>query len=240
MTDATPPLAPPDGASLADRRRRARRELLKMALVLGGLAAIIAIAWGPVGRFFDPPDTPLQEAVRAGDMAAVRAHLGPADAADAATIAYDAYELALRSLSPPKPETVQILTLILEREPQPHRYTLLPIGTPERVRAADLEFTVVRRNQSSTSVSAVEIAAQQWSADGVRQLLARGLSVKSVGVSGALTAAAANGCEPAIRLLLDAGADVNAPDRKRDTPLAMAQRTNHVDIARLLIARGAR
>ena len=92
----------------------------------------------------------------------------------------------------------------------------------------------------STSVSAVEIAAQRWSADGVRLLLARGLNVRSVGVSGALTAAAANACEPVIVLLLDAGADVNAPDRARDTPLAMAQRTNHAEIARLLVARGAR
>lgn len=93
---------------------------------------------------------------------------------------------------------------------------------------------------TDTTIAAVEIAAQRWSAEGVRALLDQGLDVKSVGTSAAMTAAAANRCLPVITLLLDAGADVNARDRDRDTPLAMARRMKHDDVAALLVARGAK
>lgn len=235
------PLPPAPSRSSPDSRRRARRDLAKMAGVLAVIAAVIALAWGPVERFFHPPETPLQAAVRAGDVVAARAHLRSAPGEQASATAYGAYEAALRSLSPSKPETADVLRLILEHSPQPRRYGFV---TSQRRRSANLEFQPGRSSGMSstadTTIAAVEIAAEQWSADGVRVLLDHGLDVKSVGVSSALTAAAANGCEPVIRLLLDAGADPNRPDRDRDTPLAMARRMKHDAIARLLIERGAR
>lgn len=86
----------------------------------------------------------------------------------------------------------------------------------------------------------MELAARQWSPDGVRALLDNGLTITSQGVSGALVQAASNGAAPIVTMLLDAGADVNGRDRHNDTALAMARRVNNVEIATLLLARGAR
>jgi ankyrin repeat protein len=86
----------------------------------------------------------------------------------------------------------------------------------------------------------VEIAARRWSPEGVRFLLDNGLVVKHVSVQNALVTAASNGCEPIVRMLLDAGADVNGLDERNDSALAMARRVNNQQIARLLIDRGAR
>jgi hypothetical protein len=86
---------------------------------------------------------------------------------------------------------------------------------------ANAEFTRFAGNRiasgSRRHIRPVEIAATQWSPDGIRLLLAHGLDVKSRDVSYALTAAVANGCDPIITLLLDAGADVNLllPPRRR-------------------------
>jgi ankyrin repeat protein len=220
---------------------RSLRDLVRVVVTLGVIGGAIALAWGPVARFLDPPDTPLQIAVTNGDVEAVRRLLGPATAKNAAQTAYAAYYRALRELSPSRPETVAILRLILEREPKPRTIGFVT-GQPGR--AANLEFRPNRTSgQSSTSdntVTAVEIAAQRSSPEGVRALLERGLDVESVGVAGALTTVAANRCTPILTMLLDAGADPNARDRRRDTPLAMARRMKHADIEQLLVARGAR
>jgi ankyrin repeat protein len=217
------------------------RDLVRVVVTLGVIGGAIALAWGPVARFLDPPDTPLQIAVTNGDVEAVRRLLGPATGKDAAVTAYSAYERALRELSPSKPETVAILRLILEREPKPATIGYVT-GLPAK--AANIEFRPARSSgQSSTldtTIAAVEIAAQRWSPEGVRALLDHGLDVKSDGVASALTTVAANRCTPILTMLLDAGADPNARDRNRDTPLAMARRMKHADIEQVLVSRGAR
>jgi hypothetical protein len=220
--------------------RRVRRDLLRLVLTVGGLGGAIALAWGPVSRLIDPPDDALQTAVAATDVDAVRRLLAGAETKTASRLAYGGYERALRALSPSDARTVEVLRLILQREPQPIRLGLVTGPIP---RSANLTFRPARPAGSGphdTSITPVEIAAQRWSAEGVRALLEHGLDVTSVGAAGAMTAAAANRCLPVITLLLDAGADVNARDRDRDTPLAMARRMKHDDVAALLVSRGAR
>jgi ankyrin repeat protein len=80
--------------------------------------------------------------------------------------------------------------------------------------------------------------------DKVRLLLARGLNPKDRATSGvdALTIAAAQfGTSPAIKLLLDAGAEIHAPEgvRVRRSPLVFASMTGDNDTVTLLLARGA-
>jgi cytohesin len=219
---------------------RPLRDLLRVVITLGVIGGAVALAWGPVARFLDPPDTPLQTAVSAGDLESVRRLLGPTEAADAAQIAYSAYYRALLELSPSKPESAAILRLILEREPKPRTIGFV---TGHPARAANLDFRPARssgQSRTDNTIAAVEIAAQRWSADGVRALLDHGLDVKSVGVAGALTTVAANRCTPVLTMLLDAGANPNARDRNGDTPLAMARRMKHADVEQVLVARGAR
>ena len=47
-------------------------------------------------------------------------------------------------------------------------------------------------------------------------------------------------CLAGVRVLLDAGADVNGRDRSRDTVLAMARRVTHAELVAMLLSRGAR
>ena len=54
-----------------------------------------------------------------------------------------------------------------------------------------------------------------------------------------LAEAAARGDAAAVRALLEAGAPVDGRDAARRTPLLLATRGNHVEVARLLIAAGA-
>ena len=80
--------------------------------------------------------------------------------------------------------------------------------------------------------------------DKVRLLLARGLNPKERAASGvdALTIAAAQfGTSPAIKLLLDAGAETHAPEgvRVRRAPLVLASMAGDNDTVKLLLARGA-
>jgi hypothetical protein len=216
------------------------RDVARLVGTLTLLGAIIGGGYYAVSRFINRPDTALEVAVREADVAGVARHLGPRDDSGGGSRAYAVYELALRHLSPSDGRTTEILRLILEREPQPRRIGL----TGPIPRSANLEFRPPRSagmgSATDTTIAAVEIAAERWSADGVRALLEHGLDVKSRGVSGAMTAAAANRCVPVITLLLDAGADVNARDRDRDTPLAMARRMKHDDVVTLLVSRGAR
>jgi ankyrin repeat protein len=46
------------------------------------------------------------------------------------------------------------------------------------------------------------------------------------------------GIEPAVRLLLEKGANVNAADRRGRTPLLRASRNGHIDIVKLLLEKG--
>lgn len=227
MTTSPPPVFDKEKA------KRERLKLLKgilLLLVLGGAA------YFPVQWIFYPADTPLQAAVKASDVEAVRLHLGPVDSPDASTTAYSVYQLSLDTLSPENPGTTEVLKLVIARNPQ-----MPTIGQGIAIKPPDQEFTIrTKSSRLSTKSSAVERAAARWSPDGVRVLLDHGLTIRSVGVNGALVAAAANGAAPIITMLLDAGADVNGRDRNNDTALAMARRVNNAEIVKLLLARGAR
>ena len=68
----------------------------------------------------------------------------------------------------------------------------------------------------------------------------RGFSGGFGATPGAFRFAAERGTEPAVRLLLDAGADVNAADDNGDTIIHSAAQTGNAAMLRLFAARGAR
>ncbi|HVQ12148.1 MAG TPA: ankyrin repeat domain-containing protein [Vicinamibacterales bacterium] len=78
--------------------------------------------------------------------------------------------------------------------------------------------------------------------DKVRLLVARGADVKSRGAAGtdALTIAAAHyGTSASLRALLDAGADLQPPERARHSPMQYAAMSGDIESVRLLLVRGA-
>ena len=122
--------------------------------------------------------------------------------------------------------------------------TVDPQGNPALVVAARSGFEptvdvllrggakVNARNQFGDS--AVMVAALGGYVSIVRKLLARGADFDHGGWN-ALTYAATN----VVRLLLDAGADVNAKGPNGTTALMMAVRGGHADTVELLLAKGA-
>lgn len=80
-------------------REKAKREWLRLLKALLGLAILGGVLYYPIMWITDPPETPLQAAVRASDVDAVREGLGPPDDPDAADVAHTVYRLALETLS---------------------------------------------------------------------------------------------------------------------------------------------
>ena len=218
-------------------KTKAIRDLSKFIGCLILLVAIVAIGYFFLHPRLNPPDTPLQTAVKNHDLETVQRILLPPGDEKASVQAYSVYRLALESLSPSKARSGEILRSILQRNPQPNKFGWSS-APPER--PADMIFiTRPRNSRSSYRQSAVELATRQWSPEGVKALLDHGLTIRSEGVSDALVAAAGNGCDAILVLLLDAGGDVNGKDQHNDTPLAMARRQNNQRIVRLLLSRGA-
>jgi hypothetical protein len=182
-------------------------------------------------------ETDLQSAIKAHDVAAVKRLVeSGAEMGHTFGETQGAWELSLRNLSPSDPRTIEIARLVIEHHPVRE-----PRGPgPAKAQVANRLFSIPRTRGPSVQTSAVEIAARQWSVEGVQLLLDHGLQIHSPAVGDALVAAASNGCEPVITLLLDAGASANARDREGDAPLAMARRVHNPGIAVLLISRGAR
>jgi hypothetical protein len=147
-------------------------------------------------------------------------------------------ELALRNLSPSDPRTLEIARLVLAYHPAPQAPGAAA-AAPGPVNAT-FSLRKTQKQGTTTYTSPVEIAAHQWSPEGVRLLLDNGLKIPSQEVAGALVHAAANGCAPVITMLPDAGAAVDGRDRNNDTPLAMARRVRNPQIVALLVGRGAR
>lgn len=174
-------------------------------------------------------DSPLDLAIKANDVDKVRAELATAAAANRRLPSL-AFEYALWQLSPTKPETTEILKMLLESVPKADRATMV------RATVATNRGTKGRIYYAAP----VEVAAQRWSPDGVRLLLDNGVPIASGAVRNALVDAAANGCDPVITMLLDAGAAVNGRDDNNDSALAMARRVNNQTTVDLLLTRGAR
>jgi hypothetical protein len=203
-------------------------------------AAGLAIA----GCVISPKETDLQRAVKAHDVEAVRKLVATGASLNASFQEVNGpYELALTNLSPSDPRTVEVLRLMITRMDKAFqtREGEVGVNSGPRNRPADFIFKSNRpRSTAEDAQSAVELAIRQWSAEGVKVLIEHGLTIKSESVSDALVAGAGNGCVPALRMLLDAGADVNRPDRKGDTPLRMARRMRNGEVAALLLGSGAR
>jgi len=115
------------------------------------------------------------------------------------------------------------------------------VGTAQELNAMlDRGLDPASKTEAGTTLLMMASADE----DKVRLLLARGLDPKERATSGvdALTIAAAQfGTSPAIKLLIDAGAETHAPEgvRVRRSPLVFASMTGDNDTVKLLLARGA-
>ncbi len=202
------------------------------AVVLSVLVIGLLVAGFFVGEH---PNRALAGPIDTHDVATVRrliaaggddGHVGPFEV-----------QRAAMALTPSDPRSVEVFRLVLE---QPTASPAAAFGDPPPTPA---NMTLTARDGGgdvSGDTSPAEIAARRWSADGLRVLLDLGLDVKSVAAASALVHAAANGCEPCVTVLLDAGVDANGRDRNGDTAIAMARRVGNGGLAELLIRRGAR
>ena len=96
------------------------------------------------------------------------------------------------------------------------------------------------------------VAAKEGKVTKLRELLAAGVPVDAVkkgtenlfgvveGSGTALGTAAEGGYLAAVRLLLEAGADVDAPDGNFATPLMQAAAPGHIEVVQALLDAGAR
>lgn len=201
---------------------------LGIALLMGG-CFVVGMIYGT------RPNAALEAPIAAHDLDTVR-RLVAAGGKDG-QVGPDEVARAAFALTPGDPRSVEVFRFILQQptaSPQP----LLGGTSPT---PANMTVSVrLTTSGPSALLSPAEIAARQWSADGLRVLVELGFDVKSEAAADALVRAASNGCEACITVLLDAGADVNGRDRHRDTALAMARRVGNTAIADLLVARGAR
>lgn len=116
-----------------------------------------------------------------------------------------------------------------------------PMGSPRSVLIALLALT-------AGCAGSLNRMAEKGDVDGMSRLLDRGARVNRVGLDGRTPLGAAiEGGEPAaVKLLLDRGADVEAPafgaqwGRRLDTPLQAAAESGKLEIVRLLLERGAK
>jgi hypothetical protein len=197
------------------------------ASALHGARALLAVCLAGASAGCTVRETDLQKTIPAHDVEAVKRLLASgADLGASVANHQDAWELALQNLDPSDPRTIEIARLVLRALP----------GQPP---PANMRFSVPSRNRSSRDTFPAIIAARQWSPDGMRLLLDNGLDLGGLPVRDAFTAAAGNGCEPIIRMLLDAGLPVDAVDSSNDTALAMARRVRNPHLVALLTGIGA-
>jgi hypothetical protein len=186
----------------------------------------------------DRAETELQRAIQAHDAPAVRRLLAGASLGSSLADPGGPYELALWNLAPGDAATIEVLRLVIAAEEARAASREESGSATARPRPADATFR--QGGESRSDLAAVEIAARRWSPEGVAVLIDHGLTIRGEAVNDALVSASANGCVLVIRLLLDAGADVNGMDEHDDAPLAMARRVRSADVAAYLLGRGAR
>lgn len=143
-------------------------------MTLAGRSAIVVLACAVAGCSTSVRETRLQKAIKAHDVAGVRTLLDSgAKLGNSLGEPKAAWELSLRNLSPSDPRTLEIARLVLDHSP-----------APAPVHAV---ISIPARNKGQTTyTSPVEIAAQQWSPEGVRLLLDHGLNINGQGAAGAL------------------------------------------------------
>ena len=178
------------------------RHWMACALIVAASAAAVLSA----------ADTPLVDAVRSGDAAAVRALLArkvPADAPtpDGTTALHHAVEA----------DRLDLVDLLLAAGARP--------GTPNRYGVAPLM-----------------LAATNGSAPVIERLLRAGARADTATPDGetVLMTAARTGRPEAVRLLLSGGADVNAQEKwQGETALMWAAAHDHAEVVHLLAKQGA-
>lgn len=145
--------------------------------------------------------------------------------------------MALLSAIPAEPETPPLTS---SANTEPWMRTAL-FGTPQQL-AAQLDAGLDPNRKTKNGTTLLMMVAPD--AEKVRLLIARGADVKARAASGCDTltiAAAYRGTAPALQALLDAGAEVQAPDgvRARNAPLLFAAMTGDLANVKLLLAHGA-
>jgi ankyrin repeat protein len=178
-----------------------------------------------------PVATPLQKAIRAHDVAAVRSLLragvddSPAQIETARVLAFTSLERSGESPS------VEVLRLMLAASP-----------ARGRDRLVDASFRI----DSERETTAIELAVRSWNAAAVRAMIDAGLTVGSQGTTDALVYAIADGNEEAARSLVEAGASSSARASASSgpmggaTPLEAARRKGNAALEDLLTSKGAR
>jgi len=150
-------------------------------------------------------------------------------------LSYAGSSWAVMALLTALPETQIPRPVIASAETAPTWARAALFGTPLELTAL-LDKGLDPNSKTDRGTTLLMMAATD--AEKVSVLLARGADPS---YSALTIAAASRGTAPAIKLLLDAGAPVNAPEgvRAKNTPLLFASMTGDPDNVKLLLAHGA-
>ena len=126
----------------------------------------------------------------------------------------------------------EVARFLLEKGAEPTLESAVWLGLTERVAKA------LEANPACTKRGLLELAVRHNRVEITRLLLAQGVKPRHAGTT-ELHLAADDGHAAVVRLLLGAGAPVDATDEDQSTPLALAAGSGHSEAARLLLDAGA-